>query len=79
METVASHSLQALHYSSPAHLTFSPCPGFSVAPSSDKRVPEQTGRSAQLQDASVARPEEGCRAVFIHQGCRGSRSFNTTS
>lgn len=50
----------------------------------------QTGRSVQLQDASVGGREEGCRALFIHKRCKGSRemgitlnrfgrSFNTTS
>lgn len=40
--------------------------------SSDKRLRMQTGRSVQLQDASVGGPEEGCRALFIQWRCRGS-------
>lgn len=51
----------------------------------------QTGRSVQLQDASVGGPEEGCRALFIHERCEGGsremgiasqrfrRSFNAAS
>lgn len=73
-----------------APFKFSRCPNFAVATSSDKRAWVQTGKSVQLQDASVGGPEEGCRALFIHKRCRGSRemgidfcnagrSFNTTS
>lgn len=40
--------------------------------SADKRLRAQTGRSVQLQDASVGGPEEGCRALFIQRRCRGS-------
>lgn len=38
----------------------------------------QTGRSVQLQDASVGGPEEGCRTLFIHKRCRGSREMGIT-
>jgi len=69
---------------------FSRCLNFAVATSLNKRVWVQTGRSLQLQDASVGGPEEGCRALFIHKRCRSSRemgigfvahrrSINTTS
>lgn len=37
----------------------------------------QTGRSVQLQDASVGGPEEGCRALFIQRRCRGSAEMGT--
>lgn len=37
-----------------------------------------TGRSMQLQDASVGGPKEGCRALFIHKRCRGSIEMGIT-
>lgn len=52
----------------PDPFKFSPCPKFAVATSSDKSgVWVQTGRSLQLQDASVGGPKEGCRALFIQR------------
>lgn len=57
---------------------FSRCTSSAAATSSDKRARVQTGRSVQLQDASVAGPEEGCRALFIHERCKGSRETGMT-
>lgn len=73
-----------------APFKFSQCPGFAVATSSDKRARVQTGRSVQLQDASVGGPRGRMQQSALHsqemQGFKGrwffnagERPFNTTS
>lgn len=69
---------------------FSRCNNFAVATSSDKRARVQTGRSVQLQDASVGGPRGRMQSTLHSQemhGLKGEgyhfvtlrRSFNTTS
>ena len=80
METGASCQPTSIAPFRAAPFKFSRCPNFAVATSSDKRVWVQTGRSVQLQDASVGGPEEGCRALFIHERCEGgSREMGIAS
>lgn len=65
-------NIPALLHSERPDLNSAGAPTLLWQRSADKRLRMQTGRSVQLQDASVGGPEEGCRALFIQRRCRGS-------
>lgn len=65
-------NIPALLHSEGPDLNSGGVPTLLWQPSANKRLRMQTGRSVQLQDASVGGPEEGCRALFIQWRCRGS-------